>query len=129
MQIRNLLAATVLFSISIAAVPALAATHATAKKPTTTTLKLSATHFTLGQSGTLTVTVTPKTAAGAATIFYKNLNGGGTENYGLIKITGGHGSAPRKAAKVGTFSVYVVYDGSPSLLRSTSNAVKVTITE
>jgi hypothetical protein len=127
MQIRNLLVATVLFSIGMAAVPALAATQSTTKKPTTTALKLSGTSFTVGQPGKLTVTVTPSTANGYATVFYKKLPGGTPQSYGVIPISGGHGSGSRKANESGKFSVYVVYDGSKSLLRSTSNAVTVTI--
>ena len=129
MRIRNLLAATLLFSISMTAVAALAATHSSAKKHSTTTVKVSGTSFTLHQSGKLTVTVTPKTAAGVATVYYKKLPGGAPKSYGAISISGGHGSGTREAAEVGKFSVYVVYEGSASLLPSTSNAVTITITE
>jgi len=129
MQIRNLLAAALLFSMSLAAVPALAATQGPTKKPTTTTLKASTNHLDLKQSGTLTVTVTPKTASGVAVVFYRRVSGGATDSYGTISISGGHGSALRKAWEVGKFSLWVVYEGSAKLQKSTSNPVTVTVTK
>lgn len=127
MQIRNLLAATLLFSVSIAAVPALAATHSTAKKPTTTILKVSSNSFVQGKSGKLTVTVTPRTANGIATVYYKQMPDGAPTSYGTISISRGTGHGDREAADVGKFDLYVVYEGSKTLEPSTSKPVKVTV--
>jgi hypothetical protein len=127
MQIRNLLAATLLFSMSIAALPAVAATHVEAKKPTTTKLKISSKSFIQGQSGKLTVKVEPKTASGIATVYYKELPDGTYTAYGTISIFNGVGTGDREAGDVGKFELKVVFEGSKKLESSTSNKVTVTV--
>jgi hypothetical protein len=129
MQIRNILAATLLFSMTMAAVPALAATEVAAKQTTTLTLTGSTHSLPFGKSGTLDVKVTPTTASGDVIVYYKNLKTGVKKTYGVIPFKNGHGSAPRKADEVGTFNVYVVYNGSSKLKPSTSNNWKVTVTK
>jgi hypothetical protein len=127
MQIRNLFAATLLFSMTMAAAPALAATHDTAKKPTTTTFKVSGTTFTEHQKGTFTVTVTPKTASGTGIVYYKELPGGTTKTFGKVTISAGHGSGSREAWDVGKFSLWVEYEGSSKFKASKSNVITVTV--
>lgn len=129
MQIRNILAATLLFSMSMAAVPALAATETSAKKPITLTLTGSTHSLPFGKSGTLYVKVTPITASGNVVVYYKNLKNGNKNTYGLIPFKNGHGSAVRKADEVGTFNIYVVFNGSSTFEPSTSNNWKVTVTK
>jgi hypothetical protein len=129
MQIRNLLAATLLFSMTMAVVPAMAATRSTAKKPTTTTLTVSPTSYHQGQKGKLTVTVTPKTASGVVFVYYKQLPNGPYTSYKTIPFSKGVGTGFRTASRIGTFDIKVVYNGSSSLKPSTSNIVKVTVTK
>jgi hypothetical protein len=128
MQIRNLLAAALLFSMTVAAAPALAATHEVTKKPTTTTLQVSTHQLNKGQKGTLTVKVTPKTT-GVVVLEYRELPSGKWDSYGVIPFTDGAGVGKREAPEVGVFDVRVVYNGSKSLLPSTSNIEKVTVTK
>jgi hypothetical protein len=128
-QIRNLLAATLLFSVTLAAVPALAATHETAKKPTTTTLKGSGHSFVLKQEGKLTVTVTPRAASGTAYLFYRKLPSTHWLPYGTIAISGGLGTGYREAKEVGHFAINAVYGGSKSFKSSISNTVTSVVTK
>jgi hypothetical protein len=114
-------------ALAIHAVPALAATRATVKKPTTTTLKTSGTFFVKKESGKLIVTVKPKTASGVAEVFYQKEPGGSAKSFGTITIAGGSGSGTREAAEAGTFKLWVVYEGSKTFAPSKSNSVTVVV--
>jgi hypothetical protein len=128
MQIRNLLAAALLCSMTVAAVPAMAATHDTAKKPTTTTLTGSTHSLDKGQKGTLTVKVTPNPMHGAVTLFYKEGSNGKRTLYGTESLSGGGVVVFHKTAgDPGSYSIQAVYDGSGSYKSSTSNTWKVTV--
>jgi hypothetical protein len=116
--------------MSLAAVPAMAATHTATKKSTTTTLQLSPPgEIAYGKDGKLTVTVTPNAASGTATVYYKLLPNGAAKTYGTISVTKGVGVGYRKAAEVGTFDMWVVYEGSSLYGSSVSKAVKVVVTK
>jgi hypothetical protein len=129
MQIRNLLAATLMCSLTIAAVPALAASHPLAKKPTTTTLSTSIKSLAKGKRGTLNVKVKPATASGEAVLYYKLLPKGTPQAYGYFPVTKGVGIDHPLAGDVGKYELWVVYAGNKSYEKSTSNSVTVTVTK
>lgn len=127
MQIRNLFAATLLCSVSLAAVPALAATHETAKKSTTTTLTGSTHSIVKGHKGTLTAKVTPNPHGGVVHLSYTR-NGGARTGYGSASInSNGVVVFPKVAAEPGNYAIEAEYLGSSSYKSSTSNIWKVTV--
>lgn len=127
MQIRNILAATLLFSMSMAAVPALAATHEAVKQSTQTTLTGSTHTIVTGHKGTLTAKVTPNPHNGVVHLSYTR-NGGKRTGYGSASLnSNGVVVFPKIAAEAGVYEIQAEFLGSSKYKSSTSPNWKVTV--
>lgn len=89
---------------------------------TSTALAASTTTPTIGESVTLTATVSPSAATGSV-IFYQGSTslGAGTLNSGIATLTTSFSTA-------GTYSLTAVYSGDTTYATSTSTAVSITVT-
>jgi hypothetical protein len=98
-----------------------AVAYTVAKANSTTAVAASPSPSTLGQSVTLSATVTPAAATGSVQFFY------GSTSLGSATVSNGHAQLSTSALPVGTLSLTAAYSGDTNHNGSTSNAVSHTV--